>query len=169
MAEGAYFLELTVDSEKPVVFTGAMKDASAPLFGRPRQHLNAVIQAASRKLRVGCDGDLNGYVNGARDVRKTQTTNVQTFKSGEKGYLGYVYDGKITRFNDRNSQAEITPSSKLPPVVFLSTYAGDNGISSLRRGWRRPGAWLWMRWVRGMSMPRPMTPSFTPFQRIYRW
>jgi len=128
MAEGAYFLELTVDSDKPVVFTGAMKDASAPCSDGPGNILNAVIQAASTEARGwGVTVTLNSYVNGARDVRKTQTTNVQTFKSGEKGYLGYVYDGKVRRFNDRICKVKLPLPSKLPPVVFLSTYAGDNG------------------------------------------
>jgi L-asparaginase len=128
MAEGAYFLELTVDSEKPVVFTGAMKDASAPCSDGPGNILNAVIQAASKEAHGwGVTVTLNSYVNGARDVRKTQTTNVQTFKSGEKGYLGYVYDGKVKRFNNRVYKVKLPLPSKLPRVAFLSTYAGDNG------------------------------------------
>jgi L-asparaginase len=128
MAEGAYFLELTVDSHKPVVFTGAMKDASAPCSDGPGNILNAVIQAASKEAEGwGVTVTLNSYVNGARDVRKTQTTNVQTFKSGEKGYLGYVYDGKVRRFNDRIYKLKLPLPKKLPPVAFFSTYAGDNG------------------------------------------
>ena len=128
MAEGAYFLELTVDSHKPVVFTGAMKDASAPCSDGPGNILNAVIQASSKEaLGWGVTVTLNNYVNGARDVRKTQTTNVQTFESGEKGYLGYVYNGKVRRFNDRVHKMKFPLPSKLPQVVFFSTYAGDRG------------------------------------------
>ena len=128
MAEGAYFLELTVDSDKPVVFTGAMEDASAACPDGPGNILDAVIQASSKEARGwGVTVTLNSYINGARDVRKTQTTNVQTFKSGEKGYLGYVYDGKVMRFNDRVHRMKLPLPSKLPPVAFLSTYAGDNG------------------------------------------
>ena len=128
MAEGAYFLELTVHSDKPVVFTGAMKDASDPCPDGPANILNAVIQASSKEaLGWGVTVTLNNYVNGARDVRKTQTTNVQTFESGEKGYLGYVYDGKVRRFNDRIRKIKFPLPSKLPPVVFFSTYAGDRG------------------------------------------
>ncbi|MCP4579078.1 MAG: asparaginase [Deltaproteobacteria bacterium] len=128
MAEAAYFLELTVDSHKPVVFTGAMKDASAPCSDGPGNILNAVIQASSKKARGwGVTVTLNNYVNGARNVRKTQTTNVQTFESGEKGYLGYVYNGKVTRFNNRLHNIKLPLPSTLPKVVFFSTYAGDNG------------------------------------------
>ena len=128
MAEGAYFLELTVHSDKPVVFTGAMKDASDPCPDGPGNILNAVIQASSKEARGwGVTVTLNSYVNGARAVRKTQTTHVQTFKSGEKGYLGYVYDGKVKRFNNRIHNIKFSLPAKLPNVIFFSTYAGDNG------------------------------------------
>ena len=128
MAEAAYFLELTVDSDKPVVFTGAMKNASGPCPDGPANILNAVVQAASDTARGwGVTVTLNNYVNGARQVRKTQTTNVQTFESGEKGYLGYVYNGKVTRFNDRIHNLKFPLPRNLPEVPFVATYAGDNG------------------------------------------
>jgi L-asparaginase len=128
MAEAAYFLDLTVDSHKPVVFTGAMKDASFPCSDGPGNIVNAVIQASSMEARGwGVTVTLNSYVNRARDVRKTQTTNVQTFESGEKGYLGYVYNGKVRRFNDKVHKMKLPLPSKLPQVVFFSTYAGDRG------------------------------------------
>ena len=54
MAEGAYFLDLTVDSDKPVVFVGAMRDASDVSPDGPFNILNAVIQACSpRGRRMG--------------------------------------------------------------------------------------------------------------------
>ncbi len=128
MAEGAYFLSLTVHSDKPVVFTGAMKDASAPCSDGPGNILNAVVQASSKEGQgMGVTVTLNSYINGARAVRKTQTTNVQTFQSGEKGYLGYVYNGKVTRFNNRVHGIKLPLPATLPPVPFLSTFAGDHG------------------------------------------
>lgn len=128
MAEGAYFLDLTLTSDKPVVFTGAMKDASSPSSDGPGNLLNAVIQATSPQARGwGVTVALNGYVNGARAVRKTQTTNVQTFESGEQGYLGYIFDGKVTRFNERRRRVRLPRPKDLPKVVFLSTYAGADG------------------------------------------
>ena len=128
MAEGAYFLALTVHSDKPVVFTGAMKDASAPCSDGPGNILNAVVQASSKEGRgMGVTVTLNSYINGARAVRKTQTTNVQTFQSGEKGYLGHVYNGKVTRFNNRVQRMKLPLPATLPAVPFLSTYAGDHG------------------------------------------
>lgn len=128
MAEGAYFLDLTLTSDKPVVFTGAMNDASSPFPDGPGNLLNAVIQVCSPQAQDwGVTVTLNRYVNSARDVRKTQTTNIQTFNSGEKGYLGYIFGGKIRRFNQRPHRLKLPLPEKLPRVVYIATYAGADG------------------------------------------
>lgn len=132
MAEAAYFLDLVLDSPKPVVFTGAMNDASSPFPDGPGNLLGAVTLAGSDQARGwGVVVLLNHYVNAARDVVKTHTTNVQTFQSGEKGYLGYVFQGQVTRFHDRAARPQLPLpqglQTQLPKVVSLSTYAGDDG------------------------------------------
>lgn len=128
MSQGSFFLDMTIDSEKPVVFTGAMNDASSPFPDGPGNLLNAVVQAASDNARGwGVTVTLNRYVNSARHVRKTQTTNVHTFKSGEKGYLGYVFGRKVQRFNDRLRRHHVPLPDSLPKVAFLSTYSGADG------------------------------------------
>lgn len=102
MAEGAYFLELTLKTNKPVVFVGAMKNASDPYSDGPSNLLNGVAQVISKNsYDFGVTVTMNQYINAARNVRKTQTTNLQTFKSGEKGYLGYIFNKKVYRFNKR--------------------------------------------------------------------
>lgn len=130
MAEGAYFLELTVTSDKPVVFTGAMNDASSPFPDGPGNIYNAVSQVVSPNAQGwGVTVTLNGYINGARAVRKTQTTNVQTFESGEQGYLGYIFNRTVTRFNERPTRIKLPlpDPEKLPHVVYISTYSGADG------------------------------------------
>ncbi len=128
MAEGAYFLDLTIKSDKPVVFTGAMRDASDPAPDGPGNILGAVTQVLSPNAHDwGVTVTLNQYVNSARDVHKTQTTNVQTFESGEKGYLGYIVEGAVHRFNDRLHRQRLPLPETLPNVVYLTMYAGDDG------------------------------------------
>lgn len=128
MAEGAYFVDLTMQSEKPVVFTGAMNDASSPFPDGPGNLMNAVIQAASKESRGwGVTVTLNSYVNSARMVRKTHTTNVQTFMSGEKGYLGYISGKKVLRLNNRLYRQFLPLPKVLPKVAYLSTYSGADG------------------------------------------
>jgi len=128
MAEGAYFLDLTIQSKKPVVFVGAMRDASDLSPDGPDNIYNAVLQAASQEAKkFGVTVTLNQYINAARAVRKTQTTNVQTFNSGEKGYLGYIAMGKVHTFNVPLHRQTIPIPNRLPKVALLKTYAGDDG------------------------------------------
>ncbi|MEW5912086.1 MAG: asparaginase [Thermodesulfobacteriota bacterium] len=128
MAEGAFFLDLTLTSPKTVVFTGAMRDASDPSPDGPLNILNAVTIAAAPTARDwGVVVALNNYVNCARDVVKTQTSNAQTFNSGQKGYLGYVLGSVVQRWHERPRRLTLPLPAELPKVAFLSTYAGDDG------------------------------------------
>ena len=91
LEETAYFLNLVVKSDKPVVLVGAMRPATAISADGPVNLLNAVRLAGSPKARgKGVLVGMNDQINGARDVTKTNTTHVETFKSWELGYLGYI-------------------------------------------------------------------------------
>jgi L-asparaginase len=128
MAEGSYFLDLTLMSDKPVAFVGAMRDASDLSPDGPANILNAVIQVCSPQAKDwGVTVTMNQYINSARHVRKTQTTNVQTFNSGEYGYLGYIAMGKVYHLNDRPVRLRLPIPKKMPKVVLLSDYAGSDG------------------------------------------
>lgn len=128
MAEGSYFLDLTLTSDKPVVFVGSMRDASDLSPDGPANILNAVIQVCSKEAQNwGVTVTLNSYICSARDVRKTQTTNVDTFNSGEKGYLGYIAMGKVYRFNEALHRQKISLPENLPNVVLITEYAGSDG------------------------------------------
>jgi L-asparaginase len=130
MAEGAYFLDLTLSSDKPVVFTGAMNDASSLDPDGPDNIMNAIIQVLSPAAsKWGVTVTLNHYVNAARDVRKTQTMNVQTFTSGGRGYLGYVYERQVVAYNIRlgRQRLALPQDAKLPDVPLISMYAGEDG------------------------------------------
>lgn len=128
MAEGAFFLELTVKSKKPVVFVGAMRNASDLSPDGPANIMNAVHQICSEEAAGwGVTVTLNNFVNSAWHVKKTNSTNVQTFKSGPHGYLGYIIMGKVLRYNDQPRTLKFPVPEKLPKVVPLSTFAGDDG------------------------------------------
>ncbi len=128
MAVGAYFLELTLTPDKPVVFVGAMRDASDVSPDGPANLLNAVIQVCSKNAHGwGVTVTLNQFVNSARNVMKTETTNVQTFTSGEKGFLGYITGGKVLRYNDLRCRQKLPLPGTLTRVDLLTTFAGDDG------------------------------------------
>lgn len=128
MAEGAFFLETTLKSTKPVVFTGAMRSASDLSPDGPANLYNAVLQAGSQVAKDwGVTLVLNQYINSARYVIKDNTTNVQTFDSGDYGYLGYIVGKKVIPLNLVLVKRKVPLTKQLPEVPLFFSYAGDNG------------------------------------------
>ena len=125
IAPGACFLDVTFQSDKPVAFTGAMDDASSTEVDGPVNILNAVIQVLSSEANDwGVTVTFNRFVNSARYVRKANTTNLQAFNSGEQGYMGYIFNSAVTRYNNRDRHTRLqlpdTLPEDLPDVPLLS-------------------------------------------------
>ncbi|MHC1761022.1 MAG: type II asparaginase [Negativicutes bacterium] len=136
LEETAYFLNLVVKSDKPVVLVGAMRPATAISADGPVNLLNAVRLAGSPKARgKGVLVGMNDQINGARDVTKTNTTHVETFKSWELGYLGYIQNGEPYFYRDTTrkhtflSEFDVSELKELPYVEIL--YGHVNGDKNL--------------------------------------
>ena len=135
LEETAYFLNLTVKSNKPVVITGAMRPATAISADGPMNLLNAVRVASDKKSAGrGVLVVLNDTINGARDVTKTNTTSVDTFKAPELGAFGYVNDGvpefyrATTRLHTTKSEFAVGNLTKLPYVKVIYGTANDDAL-----------------------------------------
>ena len=97
LEETAYFLNLTVRHDRPVVLVGAQRPATAISADGPLNLLNAVRTAASPEARgKGVLVVMNDEINAARDVTKTNTYRVETFSSRELGFLGYVDGDRVS-------------------------------------------------------------------------
>lgn len=128
MAEGSYFLDLTISENKPVVFVGSMKNASDPHSDGPPNLIDAVAQVCSdNAYDWGVTVTMNNYINSARFVTKSQSTNIQSFSCGDKGVLGYVVNQNVYRINDRISRQFFSIPPKLPKVDIIYDYAGSDG------------------------------------------
>ncbi len=128
LEETAYFLDLTVNSEKPVVCIGAQRSASEKDTDGPRNLLNAVkIVLSPESAGKGVLVALNHYINAAREVTKTHTSNVETFQSGIYGYLGYVDHDKVIFFRDPLRRQNLPLPDKLPEVDLIPMYPGADG------------------------------------------
>ena len=130
LEETAYFLDLAVTSDKPVVVVGAQR---APTFfdtDGPRNMLNAVRVAVSEEaIGMGTLVVMNGQINAARDVTKTNTLDVETFKTLDFGALG-VADIEAVRFYRAPLRRQTIPlreGDRLPRVEIVSQYAGADG------------------------------------------
>ena len=94
MEETSYLADLLLQSDKPVVFTGAQRAHDDPQSDGPPNLLNALRVAASPLARgLGAMVCFNGTIHAARDVTKVHTSAVETFQSYEHGALGAV-DGE---------------------------------------------------------------------------
>jgi L-asparaginase len=131
--ETAYFLNLTVRHDRPVVLVGAQRPASALSADGPLNLVSAVRTAAARDSRArGVLVVLNDEINGARDVTKSNTYRAETFRSGELGFLGYVDQDKVTYYrapekrHTVNSEFDIAAVQVFPRVDILYAYADSN-------------------------------------------
>jgi L-asparaginase len=130
LEETAWFLDLTVRGDKPVVLTGAQRNASSADFDGPRNLLAAFAVCRHPDARgKGVLVVFNDRINAARDVTKTHTVDVETFQSGEWGYLGSVFDGRV-RFHRAPTRRLHLPlgTDELPSVEIVSVYPGATGV-----------------------------------------
>ena len=134
MEETAYFLSLTVKSDKPVVLTGAMRPATAADADGFENLLDAVRVAASGDAAgKGVLVVMNGEIHGARDVTKIHTQNPAAFASPTAGRLGAVKNGvpAFSRAPLRRPESEalfdLGNVSALPRVDILYGHEGDDG------------------------------------------
>ena len=131
LEETAYFLNLTVKSDRPVVLVGSMRSSDEVSADGPGNLINAVRVAASdQAIGQGVLVVLNEDISAARDVWKTDNRRVQTFGGSDAGYLGTV-DPDGVRFYLRSLQPHTTDSEfdvskldSLPNVLIFSDFTG---------------------------------------------
>lgn len=134
--ETAYFLNLVVKSDKPVVTTGSMRPSTAVSAEGPLNLYNAVAVAADSKAKGhGVLVVMNDQIHSAHGVTKTNTTSVQTFMSPMHGLLGAVIYGKHEFYSEPHgihtteSEFNIDGVNKLPRVDVV--YAGVDSPADL--------------------------------------
>src|SRR6266853_919136 len=134
LEETAFFLNLTLGIRQPVVLVGAQRPASALGTDAGMNLVNALRVAGCAEARgKGVLVVLNDEIHAARDVVKTSTYRVQTFRSLDYGALGHV-DGDGPHFYRTPLKAHMpdTPFAAreiatLPRVDIIYSYAGADG------------------------------------------
>ena len=133
--ETAYFLNLTIKSNKPVVLTGSMRPSTALSADGPRNLYHAVAcTVAPESKGKGVLLVMDDRILSADDVTKTHTLNVSTFQSPNYGPIGYLYGGKpyYVRSSQKRhtlgSEFDISTINELPRVEIIMGYAGANDL-----------------------------------------
>jgi L-asparaginase len=128
--ETGFFLHLVVKSTRPVVLTGAMRPATSLSADGPLNLFNAVAVAADPEARGrGVIIAINNDLHSARDVTKSNTTDVQTFISPGPGLIGTANYGSLRYFrypthtHTVESEFATDRHEQLPRVDILYAYA----------------------------------------------
>ncbi|WP_337866853.1 asparaginase [Ignavibacterium sp.] len=127
LEETAYFLDLTINTEIPIVMIGSMKNSSEPDWDGPRNLIDAIHICLNENSRnMGVLVCLNGEINAASEVTKIYSDSVESFKSLDFGSLGFVQNGRVI-YNRlphylENIETDIIDDN----VDMLTVYAGMN-------------------------------------------
>ena len=126
MEETAFFLNLVVKSDKPVVMVGSMRPSTAVSADGPLNLYNAVGVAIDPNAKGrGVLVVMNDWIHGAHSLTKTNTTAVQTFMSPVRGVVGVATYGKNDFYNTPQwkhtltSEFDITNVTALPRVDII--------------------------------------------------
>lgn len=126
MEETAYFLNLTVKSDKPVVLVGSMRPSTAVSADGPLNLYEAVAVASDpRSKGRGVMVVMNNWIHAAHSLTKTSTTDVQTFMSPLRGLVGVSAYGKNDFYNSpvwkhtTASDFDVSNVTKLPRVDIV--------------------------------------------------
>ena len=131
LEETAYFLNLTVKSDKPVVVVGSMRPATAISADGPMNIYNSVVVAAMPEAKGrGVMALMNDDLHYAAEITKTNTTALNTMMSPNRGRAGTCDTGKCTLFSPTvkrhttNSEFELPKDLKaLPNVAIIYAHA----------------------------------------------
>ena len=147
LEETGWFLDLAVNSDKPIVLIGAQRNASEKDFDGPRNLLNAARICVSPDAKgKGAMIALNDQINAARSATKTHTSSVETFQSGDFGFLGYADVDRVVFYRaplrrqhvpltaEVLPKVEIVPLCREPsqPLASATGRSGAPGVSGSR-------------------------------------
>src|SRR5213079_3059857 len=121
--ETAYFLSLTVQSDKPIVLTAAQRQFSTLSSDSPKNFLQAVrVAAADDAKGKGALVVTNDTINAARDVTKNISYRVETYSSRDIGVLGFVDEDRVTFYRSPAKPRvffDVSKLDKLPRVEII--------------------------------------------------
>ena len=126
LEETAFFLNLTVKTDKPVVMVGSMRPSTAVSADGPLNLYNAVGVAADPNARGrGVLVVMNDWIHAAHSLTKTSTTAIQTFMSPLRGLVGVANYGKNDFYSSptwkhtTQTEFDVAKVSKLPRVDII--------------------------------------------------
>ena len=135
LEETAYFLNLTINSNKPIVIIGSMRPSSSISADGPLNLYNAVHVAINKNsYGKGVLVVINDEIHSAREITKVNTSSVNAFYSVNTGKIGSVYYGNINyymspvRKHTYQTEFDITKIDCLPRVDIIYGYPDSTDV-----------------------------------------
>ncbi len=128
LEDTAMLCDVLHDAEAPIVFTGAIRPATAAGADGPANLMDAVSVAASHEAAgMGVLVVFGGEIHHARCARKTDTTSLTAFSSPQTGPLGRVTEGHPTIWSRMPRNPPLDPPDLERRVLVVGSGAGDDG------------------------------------------
>lgn len=125
LEETAYLIDLMIDTHKPIVIVGAMRNSSELGYDGSSNLAAAICTAASKSARnKGVLVVMNNEVNAASEVTKTNTLSLDTFKSPEFGPLGIVDNDEVIFYRNIVSRQFIDTDILEDKVALIKSVPG---------------------------------------------
>lgn len=125
LEETAYFLDLNINEEKPIIFVAAMRNSSELGYDGPSNLSAAICTAASDSARgKGVLIVLNNELNSARETTKTHTLSLDTFKSLEFGPLGIVDNDEVLFYRNITHHEHIETTRYESAITLIKACVG---------------------------------------------
>ncbi len=135
LEETAYFLNLTVHTDKPIVLVGSMRPGTALSADGALNLVNAITVAGAPDARgQGVLAVMNDEIHSGRDVTKAVNIRTDAFRS-PWGPLGMVVEGKSYWFrapvkrHTMDSEFDITTIESLPQVDIAYGYGNVSDVA----------------------------------------
>lgn len=129
MEETAYFLDLTLNQDKPIVFTGAMRNLVERDADGPRNIFNSAMTAVHPESRDrGVLVCFNGEIHSARDAIKIHATQVNAFASRDGGPVGAVSKDGLIFFTRPERRLHIDVDHMKENVQLITLAQGANDL-----------------------------------------
>lgn len=127
LEETAYLLDMIIDSKKPVVLTGAMRNGSELGYDGPANLSAAICTVCSAESDdQGVLVVMNNQVYGADEVSKIHTMALDTFNSPDFGPLGLVDGDQVIYYRQRKSRSKAIEATETKKVGLIKSVAGDD-------------------------------------------
>lgn len=125
LEETAYLLDLVVNSDKPIIVVGAMRNGSELGYDGPSNLSAAISTAISHQAKnKGVLVVMNNEVNAASEVTKTNTLSLDTFKSLQFGPLGIVDNDEVIFYRDITIHQHLITESIEEKVALIKCGSG---------------------------------------------